>query len=275
MQRLKPQPASAMKFADPKTSSLAHNRRRKRAWPGFDGATRLSFCWAVDTAIVKHQVSQQRMRSTGGKESGPVLAFVEDDVVGEPPQEACTDWGNFQIPTTEAAVRTFRWGDDRWTWDDYLALHRNGAMEFGLDRLGSGTFQRQFEDESIQVFFLTTIVGRTWWCLSRYTDVVARYELEGPYQISLAFRDSLGSGLGNVAAGWEEPEQSLGRDFPRCPDRNVLIVRTVDGWPEPDQLQELAFTLGANVEDAWGCQQRRFISRVRPNPGEFDVSRYR
>lgn len=217
--------------------------------------------------------------------SDPGRAFVEfDEAMWEwwkadwpNPFEGAsrTEWDNFQIPTTEAAVRAYRWGDDRWRWDDYLALHRNGGLEFGLGRLGTATFQRQFEDESTQIFFLTTIVGRAWWSLSRYSDVTSRYELEGPYEICLAFKDTLRSGLGNVAAGWEEPQESFGRDFPKCPDRNVLIIRTVETWPGPEQLQSIAFSLGANVEDAWGCQQRRFISRVEPNPGEFDVSRYR
>ena len=45
---------------------------------------------------------------------------------------APTDWGPQRRPTVEAAVRSRPRDSGRWVWDTYLALHRSGAMEFGL-----------------------------------------------------------------------------------------------------------------------------------------------
>src|SRR5206468_2227360 len=80
----------------------------------------------------------------------PMLTVAEfDDEVWEWWQGAwgnpfeggnATNWGQEQTPTVEAAVRFRRWRDGRWQWDDYVALHRNGCVEFGLGRGGSHDF---------------------------------------------------------------------------------------------------------------------------------------
>lgn len=88
----------------------------------------------------------------------------------------------------------------------------------------------------------------------------------------MALRDSHQAVLGNVAA---EPESTFPReDLPRCPDPYVLIRREVFEWPNAEGQQSLAFELGGNVEDAFGFAGRRFLARVEPGAGSFDVSRY-
>src|SRR5437764_9977526 len=42
-----------------------------------------------------------------------------------------TQWGGQRLPRAHAAVQYERWSDDRWVWDNYLAAHRSGGLEFG------------------------------------------------------------------------------------------------------------------------------------------------
>lgn len=83
------------------------------------------------------------------------------------------------------------------------------------------------------MFFLTTIVGRVWVALALFAEVLERLAIQGPWELTLAMRDTNRAVLGNVAAGWEEPERAFPRDeLPRCPDPNLLIVREVYEWPD-------------------------------------------
>jgi len=148
-------------------------------------------------------------------------------------------------------------------------------MEFGLGRRGGSSFRRQQSDAPTQVFFLAAVLGRAWWALSRYADVIEHLHVEGPWEITLAFRNTLASVLADLAGGWVEPMNEWRDECPPCPDNNVLIVREVESWPTPDETRALAMSLGGNIEDAWGSRQRRFLARVDPRIGEFDVSRYR
>jgi hypothetical protein len=184
-----------------------------------------------------------------------------------------TNWGAESVPVSDAAVRFSRRGGDRWQWDSYLALHRNGALEFGLGEDGSRSWQRREGDIEIRVFFLTCIVGRVWWAIARYEDVINRLGIDGPWELTIGLRSTKDSVLGNVAAGWAEPLAAGGSRPPECPDTNVLIVREIAEW-STNEAQSLAFSLGGGIEDAWGSKQRRFLARIEPGIGEFDVSRY-
>jgi hypothetical protein len=188
---------------------------------------------------------------------------------------SATNWGREALPEATAAVRCDRWTDDRWNWDGYLALLRSGGLEFGLGRTGSVRWRRRAEEDELHVFLLTTVVGRVWVGLSVYGEVLERLSIQGPWEISLALRDSRLAVLGNVAAGWAEPEETLPREeAPRCPDPNVLIVREALEWPDPEGQRSLAFNIGSNMEDAFGFRRRRFLGRVDPVVGVFDASRY-
>jgi hypothetical protein len=187
-----------------------------------------------------------------------------------------TNWGEEAKPEASAAVRLQRWRGDPWSWDSYLALHRSGGLEFGLGSAGSVTWHIRDQADEIRVFLLTTIVGRIWWVLAQFREVIDRYELQQPWEVTLALRDSHMSVLGNVAAGWAEPNETYPfEEAPRCPDPNVLIVRELAEWPDAKGAQALAFSVGANIEDAFGFSKRRFLARLEPDAGAFDTSRYR
>jgi hypothetical protein len=92
--------------------------------------------------------------------------------------------------------------------------------------------------------------------------VVERFEIEGPWEVTLALRDTRRAVLGNVAGGWQEPEHAFPRDvLPRCPDDNVLVRREVFEWPDADAQRSLAFDIGGAIEDGFGVEQRRFLAR--------------
>ena len=158
-------------------------------------------------------------------------------------------------------------------------VHRSAprrGLEFGLGRVGSTGWRRSAEEEEVRVFFLTSIVGRIWVALTLYAELQQRFSIEGPWEVTVALRDSLNGVLGNVAAGWEEPERTFPREeLPRCPDPNVLVRREVTSWNDDDFPRSLAFDLGANIEDAFGFEGRRFLARIEPDVGLFDASRYR
>jgi hypothetical protein len=186
-----------------------------------------------------------------------------------------TSWGLQDTPTHGAAVR-FDQVNGKWDWDLYLALHRNGALEFGLGRRGSRPLRNREGERSRHGFFLSTIVGRIWVATVLYAEVIARFGIEGPWEASLALRETQNSLLGDTAPGWQDFESWNGMDEPPlCQEPNVLISREVESWPEEDDAKGFAFWFGAALDDAWGVQQRRFVSRIEPNVGEYDPSRYR
>src|SRR6185369_5240649 len=176
----------------------------------------------------------------------------------------------------EAAVRLDRVQREPLVLDSYLAALRHGGLEFGLGHSGRTSWRRDDEEDEIQVFFLTTTVGRIWVALSLYRELLERHSVAGPWEVSLGLRDAAGGVIGNVAAGWEEPMRSWrGDPLSRCPEPNILIRRELMQWPDPQAQRSLAFDIGGNIEDAFGFEGRRFLACVDPGIGEFDPSRYR
>jgi hypothetical protein len=189
---------------------------------------------------------------------------------GGPP----TRWGFQRRAISEAAVLCDYLRDNFWNWDKYLALHRSGALEFGLGHSGSRSFRRREGNATRRAFFLVVTIGRMWWALARYTDVIERVGPSGPWQCILAFKDTASSVLANLAAGWADPMNAWSDEPPSCPDPNVLITRDLEEWPDEAARRQLAFELGARVEDSWGCSQRRFLTNVQGQIPHFDASVY-
>lgn len=174
-----------------------------------------------------------------------------------------TSWGPHKVPTADAAVFGTDYGESGWS--RYLALYRNGALEAGLGEHGS----REVREQQ-RIFWLSRIVGRCWAAATRYVDVVQRFELEPPFEVCLVLRETRGAALGGFAEGWAEPG-SFEHIAEPCAVPNLLIRREYLDWPaSPDALQAMAFSLGAQVEDAWGVTQRRFLAHRGDYEGNFD-----
>ncbi|MGH2572188.1 MAG: hypothetical protein ACRDGU_01645 [Actinomycetota bacterium] len=189
---------------------------------------------------------------------------------------APTAWGNQSTPTAHSAVR-FNQQNGKWSWRNYLALHRNGGLEFGLGEDGVEEWGGRQEGETHRGFFLTTIVGRIWVSLNLYRDVVTRYEaVSGPWEVNLVLVKTKDALLGNVAAGWRDFNGWSPREPPRCPDPHLQFRLEIEEWPNDDQQMNLAFQFGGMIEDAWGVRDRRWLIDPRnAGAGNFDVSRYR
>lgn len=118
------------------------------------------------------------------------------------------------------------------------------------------------------------ILGRTWASLVQYRAVLERLAPHGPWEVTLAMVRTQGSYLGNVAEGWEEPQNLSDYERLPCVERNILIRLELVEWPQTDDaVRELAFAIGGRIEDAWGSKGRRFLARISANEGRFDVAR--
>jgi hypothetical protein len=176
------------------------------------------------------------------------------------------DWGNFLLPTSSAAVRCVSVTEEK--WDSYLALPRYGGLDMGMGPEGAA------EREGGRVFWLVRIVGRLWAALHLYREVVARFDIVGPWECSVALLKTHGGNLGNFGSGWAEYPDP--RANPRvCSEPNLLYRSELIEWPGPDETRTLAFTFGAWIEDSWGMQCRRFLAHSGPLAGKFDGARYR
>lgn len=182
----------------------------------------------------------------------------------ENPFPGRVQWGHSWHPTGDAAVQHDERRGGAWAWGTYLALHRSGALEFGIGESGT------YELRDARVFRLIEVVGRVWAAVTLYGDVVDRIGVHGPWQCILALRGTGGALLGHVAQGWAEPGHG-GFDLLACPEPHVLIVRQVDSeWPRGEDVKALAFDIGSAMDESWGAEHPRFIARRGPTEGDFD-----
>jgi hypothetical protein len=163
----------------------------------------------------------------------------EDPITGEP-----TRWGYQSLPTDSAGLQAVIVDQGRLT--RYLAVHRNGALEFELRDHGAHTYQTAGMKTALRVFRLMTIVGRVSAALRLWTDIRTRLGLNGP--------------------------EGLGR---QCPAKHLFLRRDVWDWPDEVRQLDLAFSIGGWIEDEWGYPERRFLARSGPSAGQFDKSKYR
>lgn len=173
-----------------------------------------------------------------------------------------TQRGSVRKPTVDAALRCRDLMDGKCR--SYVALYRHGGLEVELGEDGASNGYVR----------LIPIVGRIWAALELYREVVERFHIDGPWEVSLALRQTEGGYLANFGQGWAEPGRSFPREAEPCVERNLLIRQEVVEWPEPDGVQALAFRFGARLEDAWGSHLRRFIARDGEFAGQFDRSKY-
>jgi hypothetical protein len=158
-------------------------------------------------------------------------------------------WGPFHRSTSNAAVIFNSYREDG--WENYLALHRNGGLEMELG--GDGAHQRG----EGRTFRLVGTVERIWFALNLYREIVERFGVEGPWEVSLALRKTEGAILEKALRGGVEP--SMGSDDPPlCLERGVLLNQEITSWPDKGKTRPLAFTIGAWIEDSWGVHERRF-----------------
>lgn len=172
---------------------------------------------------------------------------------GEPIQ-----WGHSTTATSSALARV-SWHNDDQVWDRYLAIHRHGGLEAGLSRI-AWTSNRE-----VRVFALRHIVAALWMVADAQVDAGHRWSIEGPWEVSLALRDTAEAVLGDFAEGWA-PFDDFRRNTSRCREPHVLhrwIVADID----PPALADDA---GARLENSFGTTAHRHRAQRGEHEGRFD-----
>ena len=168
-------------------------------------------------------------------------------------------WTNAE-PTVDAAVRYER-GQKKWA--TYLALHRNGGVEIGCDPAWS-------HGDGPRFFSLVHTVALVWTGASTQAKSVARFGLDGPWELTLIFYDTENTCLAGFGRGWAEPGQG-GFDVRPQHEPHIIIRREMDCFPESENdIRDLAFDIGARIGNAWGVKQPRFLDRVGDKEGQFN-----
>ena len=93
----------------------------------------------------------------------------------------------------------------------------------------------------------------------------AKWAIDGPWEISLALRDTAGAALGDFAEGWA-PFGDFRNDGTGCGEPHVLHRWTVDEI-EP---QALAFGAGDRIENSFGTTHQRYLAHRGSYEGQFD-----
>lgn len=179
--------------------------------------------------------------------------------------------GTQEIPTAHATALVDSYGS-REPWKSYVAVHRSGALEYGLgDR---GAWERNDRaDNFVRVFNLISVVAHTWALLKFGTALRERTPVGGPFQLTLGLHRTGGALLGNVGEGWAEP-LSWGNEVPACGEEHLLWHMEMPEWPDDDGIRALAFAVGDRLEDGWGVRERRYLARLGERAGHFDVRKF-
>lgn len=179
---------------------------------------------------------------------------------GPSPFGTRVQWTNTE-PTVDAAVK---YRGSLQEWSTYLGLHRHGGVEVGCDPSWS-------RDQGTRFFRLHHTVGLVWIGVAAQAEAIGRFELAGPWEMSLVFWQTGNSYLAGLGTGWPEPHQLGGWVFRAQQEAHVMIRRELDTFPESENdVRELAFDVGARIEDAWGVKHRRFLDRDRDMKGKFN-----
>jgi hypothetical protein len=184
----------------------------------------------------------------------------------DPVTDMSMSWGTQHKPSSTAVVRFDSYREEG--WESYLALHRHGGLELELG--ANATYSTRDKQRGFRLIYM---VGHIWGALHLYREVVERFGIEGPWEVSLALQQTAGAMLGNLGHGWAPPEASV-YNIPTCLEPGALLRQEIDDWPSGDEIRSLAFTVGGWVEDLWGSRDRRFLARGGDLTGLFDSRQY-
>jgi len=166
-------------------------------------------------------------------------------------------WGHSTCTTSTALVRA-SWHRDDHQWDRYLAIHRHGGLEAGLTGLS-------WETNGQRAFALRRTVSVVWIIAQLQIEAAERWSIEGPWEVSLAVRNTAGATLSDFAEGWAD----FG-DFRHsgsiCREAHVLHRWTRDTI----NAHLLALDAGARLENSFGTTHQRHLAHRGENEGQFD-----
>jgi hypothetical protein len=177
-------------------------------------------------------------------------------------------WGASESPAAMAAARRDEVGESKWR--RYAGLDHSGALDIGL---GEQAGWRGEHNGWKGVFHLVPIVATVWEACHVYSQLAEHFALERPWELSVALRQTTGTVVGQFATGWAEPDSW--RYTPRvCSEPNIFlrreVVETPEGW-----CKSIAFSVGSQIENAFGSRLQRFRTITDGKLGEFDFARSR
>jgi hypothetical protein len=166
-------------------------------------------------------------------------------------------WGHSTTATSTALVRAWWYRDDQ-EWSRYLAIHRHGGLEAGITGLC-------WEANGQRGFALRRTVGVLWIIAQLQIEAAVKWSIEGPWEVSLAMRDTVGATLGDFAEGWAQ----FG-DFRHggnvCREAHVIHRWITEAIDPPS----LALNAGARLENSFGTTHRRHLAHRGEYEGQFD-----
>ena len=168
--------------------------------------------------------------------------------------------------TAHALVLARQYNND--SWNSYLAIHRSGAIDWGLGRDGGWT-RNDREGAPARQVFLSPVVARVWATVRLASILAAEHDVGGPYSLSVGIRGTHGAQLGCLSEGWMEPGDF--RDHVRpCVDRHLLWRMEFDHVANEVEAEQIAYGIGDRIEDAWGVSQRRYLANRGDYEGKLD-----
>lgn len=162
--------------------------------------------------------------------------------------------GRSKRATSSALVRYDRHRDDQ-RWTRYLGLHRDGCLDFGE---GASVT----EVRGTRFVWLRPLVGLIWHLATMQVEAVGRWDIDGPFEVTVALGGVEGVQLGGFAEGWRDVPDMFFRDGAACLEPNVLL-RVECGTVDPEAL---AVGFGEQLENTFGSTHRRWLA----NRGDFD-----
>ena len=156
-------------------------------------------------------------------------------------------------------------------WTTYYAIHRSGTLEFGLG--GRGGWEGTGRDgEFVRMILLTPTVARAWALLRVADEMYRDDQVSGPFQFTVAVRNTDGALLGGLGEGWAEPGD-WSNNLGACAERHLLWHLELDEIPNESGARAFAYAIGDRLEQAWGSAHRRYLAERGVYAGHLDPRR--
>lgn len=152
-------------------------------------------------------------------------------------------------------------------WSSYLAVHRSGALEWGLGGRG-GWSGADRTGEPQGVVALTPTVARVAAILALTAELQEFSMTDGPWQLVVGVR-SAGCVLAMLGEGWAEPGDWNNHVGP-CREEQLRWRLEFATLPTVEETREAAHAVGERLEHAWSCGQSRYLSRTGEQVGQID-----